>query len=272
MESLLGRKMGGIETVVVTGGSSGIGACFIHRLQTLDSRIGFCNISRRKPEINLPNLLLHHVPCDLGKRDQLERAAAAVLKFLADRPGKVLLINNSGFGAYGVFPEPTLEHTLDMLEVNVKAVVHLTGLLLPAIRARGGAIVNVASTAAFQPTPYLATYGATKAFLLHWSLSLREELRPQGVQVIALCPGPTSTEFFTRAGFDQPVVSERFGQTADQVVSTTLRALRRGQGLVVSGKLNKCLATASSWLPKSMAARVSGIILRRVRMPKEPLT
>ena len=218
----------------------------------------------------MPDLRLHHIPCDLGRRDELEQAAAGVLAFLADRPGKVLLINNSGFGAYGVFPEPTLEHTLDMLEVNVKAVVHLTGLLLPAIQARGGAIVNVASTAAFQATPYLATYGATKAFLLHWSLGLREELRPHGVNVLALCPGPTATEFFTRAGFDQPVVSDRLGQTADQVVTTTLRALGRGKGLVVSGGLNKCFATATSLLPKSMAARLSGFVLRRVRMPKEP--
>lgn len=269
MEKFWGKEKGGIETVIVTGGSAGIGACFIHRLQKIGSDLALCNISRRKPEINSPNFLLHHISCDLGDAEQLRTAADGVLDFLKDRPGKVLLINNSGFGAYGVFPDPSLVHTLNMLDVNVRAVVHLTGLLLPAIKERGGAILNVASTAAFQPTPYLATYGATKSFLLHWSLSLREELRPDGVNVLALCPGPTATEFFTRAGFDQPVVSDRLGQTADQVVTTALRALRRGSGLVVSGNLNKCFATASSLLPKSMAAKLSGVVLRRIRMPKE---
>lgn len=269
MESFLGKEMQGLETVIVTGGSSGIGGSFIHRIQSLGGRIAVCNLSRTKPGIILPDNGLHHIPCDLGRRDQLEQAAAGVLDFLRERPGKVLLINNSGFGAYGNFPEPGLEHTLDMVEVNVKAVVHLTGLLLPAIKERGGAIINVASTAAFQPTPCLATYGATKAFLLHWSLSLGEELRPDNVHVLALCPGPTSTRFFSRAGFEGPVVSDRLGQTADQVVTAAFSALRRRKRLVVSGLFNKCLVTVSSWAPKPMAARLSGFVLRRVRMRKQ---
>lgn len=269
MEKFLGKRMQGLETVIVTGGSSGIGACFIHQLQRVGSDLVFCNVSRTKPAINLGDNRIHHIPCDLGDPGQLETAANEVIELLRNRPGKVLLINNSGFGAYGSFPAPNLEHTLDMVEVNVKAVVHLTGLLLPDIKARGGAIVNVASTAAFQPTPYLATYGATKAFLLHWSLSLGEELRPGGVDVLALCPGPTETDFFRRAGFDEPVVSARVGQTADQVVVAALTALRKRRRMVVSGALNKCLTTASSCLPRPVAARLSEMVLRRVRKGKE---
>ena len=87
-----------------------------------------------------------------------------------------------------------------MIDLNVRAVVQLTGRLLPLLKARGGAIVNVASTAAFQPTPWMATYGATKAFVLNWSLALNQDLRGTGVRVLVVCPGTTETEFFKRAG------------------------------------------------------------------------
>lgn len=263
-----GKKLQGVETVLITGGSSGIGKCFIHQFKRLDGDLAVCNISRKKPCIESANFSIHHISCDLGKQDQLEEAARAALDFLRPRKGKILLINNSGFGGYGTFPAPGLAHHLDMIEVNVKAVVHLTALLLPLLRERGGAIVNIASTAAFQPTPYMAAYGASKAFLLHWSLSLGEELRGEGVHVLAVCPGPTSTRFYSRAGFEEPVVSSRLGQTPEQVVKATLGALRREKQLVVSGILNKFLVAASFLAPKSIAARLSGIVLKRFRLKK----
>ena len=92
---------------------------------------------------------------------------------------------------------------MEMLDVNIDAVVQLTAGMLPLMRVRGGAVVTVASTAAFQPTPYLAAYGASKAFVLHWSLALNEELRGTGVRALAVCPGPTATDFFHRAGLKQ---------------------------------------------------------------------
>jgi uncharacterized protein len=268
MESSRGKQLQSIETVVVTGGSSGIGECFIHRLKRLKRDLCFCNISRRKPSLDSTDFPIHHIPCDLGQRDQVEAAAANVRDFLAGRSGGILLINNSGFGSYGPFPAPDLEQNLEMIDVNVRAVVHLTGLLLPLLKERGGAVINVASTAAFQATPYLATYGATKAFLLHWSLGLGEELRKEGVHVLALCPGPTATRFFERAGFDQPILSPHFGQTAEQVVDTALAAWERKKRLVVSGGLNKMLTRASSLLPRTAAARLSEMVLRKVRLEK----
>lgn len=257
-----------VETVIVTGGSSGIGECFIRRIHTLKPRIAFGNLSRTKPAISLPDSPIRHIPCDLSQRDSLESAAKAAENLARERSGKILLLNNSGFGCYGPFPDPDLEEHLNMIEVNVKAPVHLTGLLLPLLRERGGFIVNIASTAAFQPTPYMATYGASKAFLLHWSLSLGEDLRNDGIAVLAVCPGPTSTKFFSRAGFSEPIVSNRIGQTPDQVVDATFRALRSRKRVVVSGRLNKLLAAASSRLPKAAAARLSEIVLRRFRMEK----
>lgn len=191
------------------------------------------------------------------------------IRFLQEREGKILLVNNSGFGAYGVFPAPALEHNLDMIEVNVKAAVHLTGRLLPLLKERGGAIVNVASTAAFQPTPYMATYGATKAFLLHWSLALREELRETGVHVLAVCPGPTRTKFFRRAGFEAPVVSPQIGQTVEEVAEATLAALQREKPLVISGRLNKLMVALTSLLPKPWISRLSERVLRKYSLKEK---
>jgi len=257
-----------VGTVVITGGSSGIGECFICRLKTLRGDLRICNISRSKPELDFADSPIYHIGCDLGKRDQLEAAAEEAIAFAKEGSGGVLLINNSGFGCYGRFPAPGLAETLDMIRVNAEAPVHLTGLMLPLLRERGGCVVNVASTAAFQPTPYLTTYGATKAFLLHWSLSLGEDLRRDGVHVLAVCPGPTSTRFFKRAGFDKPMVSDRVGQTSEQVVEETLRALRKGKRLVVTGWLNRLMVANASRLPRPLAARISEIVLRRYRMEK----
>jgi uncharacterized protein len=258
--------------VVVTGGSSGIGKSFIEHTGKLYRNALICNLSRSQPRRDFTQgpgeLKLRHVACDLADPPALGAAAERVLALLqSDAPaGPILLINNAGFGGYGCFPDPSRAHQLGMIDLNVRAVVDLTARLLPALLARGGAIVNVASTAAFQPTAYLATYGATKAFVLHWSLGLREELRGRGVHVLAVCPGPTSTQFFRRAGLRQGTVPDAFGQSSDQVVRESLSALRRGRTLVVTGWKNKLMATVSSKLPKVLITRVSAAVLARVRL------
>ncbi|MFA6961980.1 MAG: SDR family NAD(P)-dependent oxidoreductase [Opitutaceae bacterium] len=258
------------SAVILTGGSSGIGKSFIEHVAKLHPGVFICNLSRRDPNINMSQLNLRHVPCDLSKHEGPSGGADAVLRLLSTEvpSGPVLLINNSGFGAYGVFPEPNLGHQLEMLDVNVRAVVELTGLLLPMLKKRGGAIVTVASTAAFQPTPYLAAYGATKAFVLHWSLALNEELRSTGVRTLAVCPGPTSTEFFRRAGLKQGSVTDSLGQTTDQVVHESLQALARGKAQVVTGWKNKVITAVSSKLPKQWVTRISANVLARWRMSK----
>ena len=179
--------------------------------------------------------------------------------------GRILLINNSGFGGYGPFPEPSLEHQLEMIDVNVKAVVALTALLLPRLRERGGVIATVASTAAFQPTPTMATYGATKAFVLAWSLALNEELRGSGVRAIALCPGPTATHFFQRAGMNEGSVPAWMSQSADEVVRESLEAMARGKPFVVTGWLNTLSSVSASLAPKALATWVAARILNRYR-------
>jgi short-subunit dehydrogenase len=126
--------------------------------------------------------------------------------------------------------------------------------------------MNVASTAAFQPTPFIGVYGATKAFVLHWSLALNEELRGTGVRCMAVCPGPTSTQFFARAGLEARKVEGRFGQTSDQVVMEALRAMAAGRSLVVTGLRNKLAAALAAPMPKRLVARVAGKVIARYRL------
>lgn len=264
----LSEALDSYTAVIVTGGSSGIGKTFIERLGILGPSIHFGNLSRTEPREISPQLNLRHFPCDLSDPDALASAADALLAWLQTDvpPGKLLLINNSGFGAYGRFPAPERAHHLDMIDVNIRAVIDLTARLLPSLQQRGGTILNVASTAAFQPTPYLATYGATKAFLLHWSLALHEDLRGTGVSSLALCPGPTSTSFFQRAGLQPGAVSDSLGQTTTQVVDAALHALARGRTQVVSGWKNRLLTAFSSKLPKPLVTRLGARILARYRL------
>jgi short-subunit dehydrogenase len=268
--SSLSEEVRKYSAVVLTGGSSGIGKAFIERVGTLHPGVPICNLSRRVPDINLAQLNLRQIHCDLSNSAQIEAAAAEVLCFLNEAipSGPVLLINNSGFGAYGHFPEPNLAHHVEMIDVNVRAVVDLTGRLLLALKARGGTILTVASTAAFQPTPYLATYGATKAFVLHWSLALNEELRGTGLRTLAVCPGPTATEFFLRAGLKKGAVTDSLGQTTEQVVNEALQALACGKALVVTGWKNKLLTAFAGLLPKPWVTRVSARVLARWRLGK----
>ncbi len=261
------KKLQTFPAVIITGGSSGIGKSFMEHVGKMHPGAVVFNLSRRIPSINVPGLKWHHWSCDLANRAQTEKICESLSEALNREvpTGRILVINNSGFGTYGPFPEPNLDRQLEMLEVNVCAPIQLVARLLPLLRARGGAILNIASTAAFQPTGYLAAYGASKAFILHWSLALGEELRGSGVQVLAVCPGPTATQFFRNAGLSQSVVPDAIGQTADEVVVTALHALARGRTMVVSGWKNRLLAAISSRLPKPLAARLAARVIARYR-------
>ncbi|MBL9199265.1 MAG: SDR family NAD(P)-dependent oxidoreductase [Opitutaceae bacterium] len=256
--------------VIVTGGSSGIGKSFIRLTGTLMARAVICNLSRRIPPQKIcPNaeVRLNHFSCDLAQAAEIARAADAVcarIEALAP-PGPVLLINNSGIGAFGSFADSDTARQLEVIDVNVRALVDLTGRLLPLLRVRGGAILNVASTVAFQPTPFAATYGASKAFVLHWTLALNHELRGTGVRALAVCPGTTTSEFFNAAGLAPSAAKKPMTMTADAVAEAALRALAAGRSQVVPGWFNKLYTFAGAKLPKPLAARVAARALRRYR-------
>jgi uncharacterized protein len=256
------------STVVVTGGSSGIGKSFIELGIRVSERLVICNLSRHEPVTKISGGRLNHFPCDLSQPGAIDRVARDVGQFLQREvpKGRILLINNSGFGAYGHFPKPNLAHQLEMIDVNVRAVVHLTGAMLPLLQARGGVVVNVASTAAFQPTAYMATYGASKAFVLDWTLALNEEWRGTGLSALALCPGPTGTDFFRRAGLTAGSVSPSLSMTSEQVVEATVSAIGHGRSLVVPGWKNKAYTAISSKLGKPFVARLGAKVLARFRL------
>ena len=153
--------------VIISGASSGIGRAILSRISNSETKAAVFNLSRTPPE-DVPNSLnFTHLTCDLSQAADIA-AVVSELRKLMPREGRMLLINNSGFGAYGEFPAPGVDHTLKMIDVNVRAPVELTGRLWDELKARGGQIANVASLAGFQPTPLMTTYAATKSFLLDW--------------------------------------------------------------------------------------------------------
>lgn len=254
------------DRVIITGGSSGIGRSFIDVIGKINESSAICNLSRSNPDEFVGKLSRVHFSVDLTAPGWLEQVVPGIRKWLGEAGrGRILLINNSGFGAYGGFGEIPLESQLNMIDLNVKAVVGLTHALLPALWESGGHIINVASIAGRQPTPWLATYAATKSFVLHWSLALREECRRTGVGVTAVCPGPTESRFFERAGFRESPL-KGFGHSAEFVVRRSLRAASRNRSMVVTGLVNRVMTAIGSKLPPGVQARIAAAVMRRMRL------
>ncbi len=171
-----------------------------------------------------------------------------------------LLINNAGFGVYGYTHEIDESRLLDMVQVNCSAVVRLTRIYLPAmVQRRGGDILIVASTAAFQPVPFIAAYAATKAFDLIFAEGLAEEVRGFGVRVCALCPGSTNTEFQQVAR--QPDRAFRYAETAAKVARVGLEGLALGKSSVISGGRNRWMVFGERFAPRSFVARMAAKVM-----------
>jgi uncharacterized protein len=257
------------SVVVITGGSSGIGYEYVKQLFAMKSDLVIVNISRTKPEDLWNNLPVIHREIDLASPAQLDESSQWIADKCASAPaGRMLLINNSGFGSYGCFPAKALDRQLDMVEVNIAAPLHLVGILLPELKKRKGGIINMSSLAAFQPTPYMATYGATKSFILDWSLALGEELKSSGVRVMAVCPGPTRSLFFKNAGFAAPPGNGFVTGSgkAEDVAACALAAYFKGRKICVPGWRNKLVRVADSLLPKGKQAAASEFVLRKLRL------
>lgn len=223
------------------------------------------NLSRTAPE-NLSNALkFTHLTCDLSQTLEIKSVVSELLKLMPSQ-GTILLINNSGIGAYGEFPAPNLEHTMKMVEINTAAPVHLTGLLIERLKSQGGQIANVASLAGYQPTPLMSTYAATKAFLLHWSIALNAEMKKYGVSSVAICPGPVSTNFSKAAGFTSS--TGLGGQTADECADEALQAMAKNQPQVITGWRHKCIGFLSARLPKPWAAAIGLKMIQKLKLDR----
>ena len=253
-----------MNTTLITGASTGIGAAFARKLaargrnvllvaRSEDKLIALCNELGRLTSIRAQYLAL-----DL----QQPEAAAQLFEETKKRELEIdMLINNAGFGSMGEFTKLDLDRELEMIQLNVRAVVDLTHRFLPPMRERKrGTIINVASTAGFQAVPYMATYAATKAFVLSFSEALAEENRLHGIHVMALCPGVTETNFFEASKIDRPPM--RTIQTAEEVVDAALRGLARQKSLVISGWTNWFTIEAERFVPRSVVTKVAGKALR----------
>ena len=251
--------------VIITGASSGIGRAILSRIYNSGTTAAVFNLSRTPPE-GVPNTCkLTHLTCDLAQPTQVEEVVRELRKLMPSE-GRILLVNNSGFGAYGEFPAPGLDHTLKMVDVNVRAPVQLTGLLWDELKRRGGQVAIVASLAGYQPTPLMTTYAATKAFMLHWSIALDAEAQPYGVRCVAICPGPVSTNFSKAAGFSGP--TGLGGQTAEDCVAESLYAMAKSRPQIIPGWKNRLLGMFSARLPKPWAAAIGLRVIRRLRLDR----
>jgi short-subunit dehydrogenase len=232
-------------TALVTGASTGIGREFARLLAADGQHVTLTARDRARLEAVAAELRERHgreaavIVADLAESG----APEAIVRHVEGAGRDVaVLVNNAGFGSHGPFADADLARELAMIQVNVTALAQLTGLVLPGmVRRRSGRILNVASTAAFQPGPLMATYYASKAFVLSLSEALAEELRGTGVTVTCLCPGPTPTGFQRRAGNEGTrVVSGLIPMTdAASVARAGYRAMRRGARLAVPGLFNR---------------------------------
>jgi uncharacterized protein len=258
------------KTALITGASSGIGAAFARALAGQGAQV----ILVARSEASLRDLATdlaaqHAVRAEVLPFDLSRPAAGEELFAATQRLGLAvdILINNAGFGTYGAFDRLDPERDQQEVLLNVVTVVDLTHRFLPGMLARGGgSIINVASTAAFQPVPYMAVYGASKAFVLSFSEALWAEYRHQGVRVLALCPGRTRTEFFKVVGTDEA----GFGafETPEKVVRVALRALERGRPSVISGGQNWLMSNAVRFAPRAVVAGMGARMLRPGRSKK----
>ena len=250
------------KTVLITGASSGIGKAFAETLSSMGANVILVSRSRSKLDILAADLRARHkTTVDVIAADLSQRGAADEVFAQAQRLGcnVNVLINNAGFGAHGGFHALPAEKLEEMISVNVFALARLTHLFLPwMIEQNDGIIINVASTAAFQPVPYMAVYGASKAFVLSFSEALWAEYRKHGIRILALCPGATATEFFKVAGEGAALGKKR---SVDSVVASALKAVARGRSSVVDGAVNT-LATLSVRLsPRGFVAKAAERIM-----------
>jgi short-subunit dehydrogenase len=254
---------------LITGASAGIGAALArtfarngHELllvarreqRLLDLADEIAALGYRRP---------HCQPVDLERHDAVEQIAGAMAG-LGVEPD--IVVNNAGFGLLGPAAELSRTEQLAMVDVNVRALTDVSLAFVDALARHKGGILNVASVAAFLPGPNMAVYYATKAYVLSFSDALHWELRPRGVRVTALCPGPVPTEFQARAGYAGDPNPAMLTRSADQVADDGYRALRQGRRLAVPGIANRLTTMTARLLPRRLLIAAVGRYNRK-RIP-----
>lgn len=254
-----------MKVTIITGASSGIGEAFARRLAANGHDLVLVARSENKlhelcDELMLEHkIMAHYVALDLLAEDADEKLLEETSKhnFEVD-----WLINNAGFGSMGDFATLDLEKELDIIRLNVSSLVAMTHRFLPQMRERKrGTVINVSSSAGFQPIPFMATYAATKAFVTSFTEAVAEENRPFGIRTMALCPGATRTNFFAASDIKEPL-KVKGEQSPEEVVDAALKGLRKGKNTVISGWANYIGSMLGKHVPDSVSTRVMARALR----------
>lgn len=247
------------KTALITGASSGIG----YELAKLFAKDGFnlVLVARNADKLNQIaselrdqfNVSIKSIPKDLSVSTAPDEIFAAVKKDLIQID---VLVNNAGFNVYGPFFETDLIKEREMIQVNMVSLTHLTKLFLyEMIKRRYGKILNVASTAAFQPGPFGAVYYATKAYVLYFTEAIANELRGSGVNITVLCPGPTKTEFQKRARMKNSRLTRSKLMNAEVVAKAGYYGLMKGKSIVIPGMKNKILVLSVRLVPSVVSLK-----------------
>ena len=247
-----------MPTVLITGASGGIGYELAklfardHHTLVLVARSAD-KLKRAAAELRPTGVSVNTMALDLGQ--------PSAPKFLFDQLQGMavdILINNAGFGCYGDFAEMGEEEIIGQINLNVTALTELTRRFLPAMIARhSGRIMNVASTAGFQPGPLMAVYYATKAYVISFSEAIANELQHSGVTVTCFCPGATHTGFAKRAGMEKSRLFQQLAMSSEKVAQQGYRAVMEGRALVISGLHNWLVAQSTRFAPRKMVTAVS---------------
>ena len=243
---------------LITGASAGLGAEFARQCARRGDEVVL--VARRADR-------LEELAAEIGGKAHVITADLTDPKMATRVVGETIergmwvrtLINNAGFGLRGQFERLSLPRQLEMIDLNIRALTNLSFVVLNDMRLKGGgAILNVASTAAFQPGPNMAVYFATKAYVLSFTEALHEELKYHGIKVSALCPGPTRTEFGEVAGIKSLGQFDRLAMDAEPVVRAGLEGLEANRAVVIPGGMNKAGAWSTRFAPRSVVRKIAG--------------
>lgn len=256
-----GRDSSARQTVLITGASSGIGLDLAkvfaaHKFDvilTARSQGKLDELARQLERLH--EIRAHVIVADLAQTDGPHQIFSELT-----RRGLPVdnLVNNAGFGAYGEFSHLPVEAELGMIQVNITALTHLTKLALPQmLERRRGRIMNVASTAGFQPGPLMAVYYATKAYVLSFTEAIANELKGSGVTVTCLCPGATATNFAVRADMEKSRLFKLGAMSSSAVARAGFRGMMKGKTLIVPGVKNKVMAQSLRLSPRKLVTAVA---------------
>lgn len=254
------------KTALITGASSGIGL-ELARLFAQDKHdLVLVARSVDKLQALAAELRKEGIRCEVLSKDlQLENAPAEIFQWCQEKNISIdYLVNNAGLGDFGFFHESEWGPQKAMIQVNMNALTHLSHLFIPGMVKKGsGKVLNIASTAAFQPGPYMSVYFASKAYVLHFSEAIANELKGTGVTVTVHCPSATETGFFNAAGMqDSALVKGKKVATSQEVAEDAYRAMMKGRIVRINGFMNHLLALSPRFAPRNLATSITRMMVK----------